>query len=129
MRYSLNLEYIKQAMIDCFESHKLNHDEIEKEFDSDYKMSWDKDFDVQYSHLVDSIKAFESAKKENDKAAQKALLILARVIAHGISSLFEDLMDDLEKTAFSEKFNFPKLPEGYKIPEDYYINSSLKDIL
>ena len=70
--------------------------------------------------MIDCIKLFEHARKENDINAQKAFLMEAEFRAHTLYNFFEDISDDLKKIVFSEDFGFPKLPEGYEVPEKYY---------
>ena len=120
MKEDFELERVKEAIIGITKSKGLSIDETQEILDSNYQEDWDNDLHNYCVKMVNCIKLFEYARKENDINAQKAFLMEAGFRAYHLYSFFENIFDDLKKIVYSEDFGFPKLPEGYEVPEKYY---------
>ena len=119
MKENFELNYVKKAIIEITKLKGLSINEAQEFLDSDYQNNWDNELHNYCTKMVNCIKLFEYAAKENDINAQKAFLMRAELVAHHLYNFFENISDDLKKILYSEDFGFPKLPEGYKVPEKY----------
>ena len=124
MKEYFELERVKEVIIGITKSKGLSIDETQEILDSNYKKNWDNRLHNYCAKMVNCIKLFEYAAKENDINAQKAFLMRAELVAHRLYNFFEDISDDLKRIVFSEDFDFPKLPEGYEVPEKYFHEKS-----
>ena len=119
MKENFELNYVKEAIIEITKLKGLSINEAQEFLDSDYQNNWDDElYDCCYK-IVGYIKLFNFAMKENDISAQKIFLIRAEFYSHKLYNFFKNISDDFKKIAFSENFDFPTLPEGYKVPEKY----------
>ncbi|GAB3627742.1 hypothetical protein PTE30175_02438 [Pandoraea terrae] len=105
----------------------LTSDDLEA-FDEQDDMEWrlpfwgdlDESFNDDAARLQSALDLYEKALAQGDKLTACAGLIRACGYAHNLMSFFDALRHDLNKASLDARFNWPKFPEGYKIPRCYH---------
>ena len=127
LKMNTELENAKKAVLFFLKENELN---IESDLASDYEINWNEEFTKEMTEFIDSMKLFEESIKAGDKTAQVCSLMWARIRVLNIFGFFQNIFEDVEYIYLSEDFNWPTLPEGYKIPERFFARENvLKNIL
>ena len=119
MNLDINLESVKKEILNFLELDGTDIKMLDSKYDSNFNINWDEAFFKKYTGVIDAIKILKESTRENDKNAQKCALMLARMMSLSLLNFFENLFEDIEKIYYSKVDEWPKLPEGYKVPEKF----------
>lgn len=124
---NMELENVKKVILFFLKEKGLT---IESDLANDYEINWNEEFTKEMTEFIDSMKLFEESIKAGDKTAQVCSLMWARIKMLNIFGFFQNIFEDVEYLYLYEKFDWPAIPDGYKIPEKFFYKESvLKDIL
>ncbi|WP_112069782.1 DUF6853 family protein [Herbaspirillum rubrisubalbicans] len=128
MKKNNGLDSIQSAFLQLTSSIGLTIDEMNAEIKDDGQFEWFIDYETSLSErheydLSKLLRYFEihcKARRNNDQLTAFAALLFAKVSAHNLKNLFENIEDEIDKVMFRDsRFTWPEIPEGYKFPEDY----------
>ncbi|MCP2233917.1 MULTISPECIES: hypothetical protein [Erwinia] len=109
------LNYIKEALSDVAKVCNIREDELSV----DYSLNLDEELCSELEKLEKISLVLRKALDEKDMIAVQAALIMSRIHSMNLRNFFNDIYDDIEMIGWTERFNWPEIPEDYRIPEHY----------
>ncbi|MGM7765243.1 DUF6853 family protein [Yersinia enterocolitica] len=109
------INVIKEALSDVA---KICHIQ-ESELSIDYSLNLDEELHSELEKLAEISLVLSKALDEKDMVAVQAALVMSRIYSMNLRNFFNDIFDDIEMLGWTERYSWPKIPEGYQIPEHY----------
>ncbi|ANS44137.1 hypothetical protein Q5A_018525 [Serratia inhibens PRI-2C] len=92
---------------------------MESELSIDYSLNLDEELYSELEKLTDISLVLKKALDEKDMVAVQAALVMSRIYSMNLRNFFNDIYDDIEIIGWTDHYSWPKIPEGYQIPEHY----------
>lgn len=109
------LNYIKETLSDVAKVCNIR----ENELSIDYSLNLDEELNSELEKLAKISLVLRKALDEKDMIAVQAALIMSRIHSMNLRNFFNDIYDDIEMIGWTERYSWPEIPEGYRIPEHY----------
>ncbi|MBV8622565.1 MAG: hypothetical protein JO174_03670 [Herbaspirillum sp.] len=128
MKDEKSLDVVQEVFLSLAQSIGLSKKEMMAEIDDneqchwvlDYEISLDDQFNRHLERLIFLFGLSKKARMERDELAAFAALVGARVYAHRLMNLFENIEGELDKVLFRDaRFIWPEIPENYEFPDHY----------
>lgn len=124
-----NLDDIQRSIVDLVASKGITLDDLRHGWDEEaqckqwsfgYKHRSQAYFDADFKRLLKCFELLHAAREAGDRVAEIVAILHAGIAAQDIGNFFQNLSDDCRKILCDdERFDWPKIPEGYQIPEHY----------
>ncbi len=114
------LDVAKSTLSDLAKLCNITEDELA----IDYSLNLDEELSTEIKKLTLILLVVKIALVKNDIVAVKAGLIMARIYSINLRNFFNDIFTDIEKIGWTERYDWPDIPENYQLPEHY--NYSIK---
>ncbi|TDY86722.1 UNVERIFIED_ORG: hypothetical protein DFO49_4640 [Herbaspirillum seropedicae] len=126
MKKEENLDVVQELFTSLAKDIGLSREEMMAESGKqsswalDYGISLDQQFGKYLDRLIFLFSLSKRAKMEKDDLAAFAALLGARLYAHKLMNLFENIEDEIDKVLFMDaRFIWPEIPENYDFPDHY----------
>ena len=113
----MKLEEIKYLLIELAKQNGLSETDLHADWAIDYRENLDQEMQQELAWLVESMRLYRDAQKNNDMLAARSGILRASVRAAILRDFFDAISSDLQRAALH--FNWPDFPEDYKIPSQY----------
>ena len=123
----MNFDKVKNLLIELAKAHGQSDDDLscynaeadEFEWSINWRSDLNKSFEIDLERFEAGVDLYERALNNNDLLAAKAVLQDAKIASQNLANFFDAFMVDLTKIMTDWRFNWPKFPDGYKVPESY----------
>ncbi|CRY56856.1 MULTISPECIES: DUF6853 family protein [Yersinia] len=109
------LNVIKDALSDMAKVCNVQEDELS----IDYSLDLDEELHSELEKLTQISLVLRKALDEKDMVTVQATLVMSRIYSMNLRNFFNDIYDDIEIIGWTDRYNWPEIPEGYRIPEHY----------
>lgn len=109
------LNHIKEVLSDVAKCCHIREDELS----IDYSLNLDEELHSEIEKLAKISLVLRKALEEKDMVAVQAALIMSRIYSMNLRNFFNDIYDDIEMIGWTDRYDWPEIPEGYQIPEYY----------
>ncbi|WP_118985764.1 hypothetical protein [Photorhabdus sp. CRCIA-P01] len=114
-----SLNELKEALVRLARICNIPKRELYDEGNTDYTLNLDEELNLSINRLLDDFSLLQKALDQEDMIAVQAALNRARANSMDLSNFFENICEDIEMIGWTDRYNWPKTPKDYEIPDHY----------
>ncbi len=113
------LNDIKTILVELAATCNISKNELDNNGSLDYSLNLDDELQDELKKLISMFAVLKKALDQNDMVAVQTALVMARIYAMNLRNFFDGIFEDIEMIGWTDRYNWPKIPEDYKIPDHY----------
>jgi hypothetical protein len=119
MNVEVDFDELKEIIIFFLKLRNGLGDGVPLDWAIDFNANLNDEFLKDVKRLQGAMLLFKASLGSNDLITAQCALIRARAVSMDLSNFFGNIAEDIERIAWTGGFDWPEIPEGYKIPERY----------
>ncbi|MCA6222105.1 DUF6853 family protein [Photorhabdus antumapuensis] len=113
------LNDIKTILVELAAACNISKNKLDNDGSLDYSLNLDDELQDELKKLISMFAVSKKALDQNDVVAVQTALVMARIYAMNLRNFFDGIFEDIEMIGWTDRYNWPKTPENYKIPDHY----------